>query len=112
MKIKKEIKNPPFGKKKKKDAAEEDKEEVGGGVEENKIEGVSTMRPCSCHRRNHIMLGLLPLSNPETEKKKQLKKQNPDGIPHSGGESGLMSRNSSYKVATCLQSYRKNNNTL
>lgn len=36
MKIKKEIKNSPFGKKK---DAEEEKEEVGGGVEENKMKG-------------------------------------------------------------------------
>lgn len=72
MKIKKEIKNPPFGKKK--DASEEDKEEVGGGVEENKIEGVSTMRPCSCHRRNQIMSGLLkqPRNKKNDDKKNSM----------------------------------------
>lgn len=72
--------------------AEEEKEVVGGGVEENKMKGRvnrETMQLPLREPNQAIMLGRLSLSNLEKNNNPKTTTEKPDGIPHSGGKSGL-----------------------
>lgn len=87
----KKIKNSPLGKKRKEREAEEEEEEEKGCVNRETMQS-------SLRKPNDV--GPSSLSNLRTNE-----------IPHRRGGVAYV-KELSYKMATCLQSYRKYNNTL